>query len=260
MSVNGTWTNGSSNNYSNNSVGPHGWSNISVYAFNSSGTMNATAVSSTTRVANNPVTISNVSGSYTFTAGDTLSVYPASSDPDSDTPTFARNFTNGTFYTGNGTLLFTTTSSDTGIHSWQINVTDGYGSVSSANFTVTVSAVPTPTPTPPPPVTPVLTTITVSPATASVVVGNTQSFTASPKDQFGNPIAAIVTWSSSNTSVGTITSSGLFTAIAPGMTAITATSGNVSGISIVTVTISTDTTPTLLIVTQPIDKQVFITS
>ncbi|VVB96365.1 Bacterial Ig-like domain (group 2) [uncultured archaeon] len=251
VSVNGTWINGSFNTYNNNSVRPHGWSNISVYSFNSSGTgtLNTTAVSQNTQVANNPVTIGNVSTSYTVTARNTLSIYPTSSDPDGDTSTFARNFTNGTFYTNNGTLLWTTTGSDIGIHSWQINVTDGYGSVSSANFTVTVIAQP-----------PVLTIITVSPATASVVVGNTQNFTASPKDQFGNPIAANVTWSSSNTSVGTITSAGLFTAIAPGMTAITATSGNVSGISIVTVTISPDTTPPLLIVTQPIDNQVFITS
>ncbi len=143
VSVNGTWTNGSARNYSNNSgLAPHGWSNISVYSFNSSGTgtMNVTPVSGNTQLLNNPVTISNVSAGYTLTAGDTLSVYPASSDPDSDTPIFGRNFTNGTFYANNGTLLWPTASSDTGIHSWQINVTDGYGSVSRANFTVTVNA------------------------------------------------------------------------------------------------------------------------
>lgn len=85
--------------------------------------------------------------------------------------------------------------------------------------------------------TPVLTTITVLPATASVIEGKTQTFTASPKDQFGNPINATVTWSSSNESVGTITSDGgVFTAKAAGMTTITATSGSVSGTATVTVT------------------------
>jgi len=145
VSVNGTWTNGSSNTYKNTSVGPHGWSNLSVFAFNSSGagTLSAIPLSQNAQVANNPVTIGNVSGSSTITAGNTLSIYPTSSDLDVDTPTFARNFTNGTFYTNNGTLLWTTTGSDTGIHSWQINVTDGFGSVSPANFTVTVTPTPT---------------------------------------------------------------------------------------------------------------------
>ncbi|MDO9098190.1 MAG: PGF-pre-PGF domain-containing protein [Candidatus Methanoperedens sp.] len=142
VSINGAWTNGSANTYVNSTLSPHAWQNVSVYAFNNSGTgtLNATPASSNTRVANNPVTIGNVSGSYTLTVWNTLSIYPTSSDLDGDTPAFARNFTNGTFYTNNGTLLWTTTSGDVGIHYWQINVTDGFGSVSSANFTVTVNA------------------------------------------------------------------------------------------------------------------------
>ncbi|MCX9084029.1 MAG: hypothetical protein OIN87_04420 [Candidatus Methanoperedens sp.] len=139
VSVNGIWTNSSSNSFKNTSVGPHGWSNITIYAFNSTGTLSATPLSRNTQVANNPVSIGNVSGSYTIAAGNTLSIYPNSSDQDGDTPVFNRNFTNGTFYTNNGTLIWTTASSDTGIHSWQINVTDGYGSVSQTNFTVNVT-------------------------------------------------------------------------------------------------------------------------
>ena len=129
--------------YNNSGLSAHGWSNISVYSFNNSGTgtLNETPVTANTQVPNNPVSIGNVSSSYTLTAGDMLSIYPTSSDLDGDTPTFASNFTNGTFYANNGTLFWTTTGSDEGIHSWQINVTDGYGSVSFANFTVTVTAV-----------------------------------------------------------------------------------------------------------------------
>ena len=83
--------------------------------------------------------------------------------------------------------------------------------------------------------------ITVSPAVASVVVGSTQTFTATPKDRFGNPIIVVVMWSSSNTSVGTINAStGGFTAIAEGTSTITVTSGNVSG----TATLTTTPTPT----------------
>ncbi|VVB96495.1 Concanavalin A-like lectin/glucanases superfamily protein [uncultured archaeon] len=81
----------------------------------------------------------------------------------------------------------------------------------------------------------VLTTITVSPSSASVAKGSTQTFIASPKDQFGNPVAATVTWTSSNISVGTITSGGLFTAISAGTTTITAASGVINGTAATTV-------------------------
>ena len=142
ISVNGSWTNGTTSTYDNTTVAAHGWSNISVYSYNSSGTgtLNTTSVSNNTQVSNNLVTIGNISSSYTVTAGDTISIYPTSSDLDGDIPTFGRNFSNGTFYTNNGTLVWTTESMDTGPHSLQINVTDGYGSESSSNFTITVTA------------------------------------------------------------------------------------------------------------------------
>jgi hypothetical protein len=89
--------------------------------------------------------------------------------------------------------------------------------------------------TPPTPV-PVLTEIIVSPATTSVVVGGTQTFTAVTLDQFSNSIAATVTWSSSNTIVGTIDSTSRFTALSAGTTTITASSGSVSHTATVTVT------------------------
>ncbi len=90
---------------------------------------------------------------------------------------------------------------------------------------------------------PVLTTIIISPTTLSIEVGNSNIFTASPKDQFGDPFPATVTWGSSNTNIGTIDSLiGIFTAISQGSTIITATSGTVSGISVANVT--TVTPPT----------------
>jgi hypothetical protein len=85
---------------------------------------------------------------------------------------------------------------------------------------------------------PKLTTITVSPATASAIVaiGYKQQFTASTLDQNGNSITETVTWSSSDTNVGTIDSAtGVFTAVAIGMTTITASYGGITGTSITTV-------------------------
>ena len=83
---------------------------------------------------------------------------------------------------------------------------------------------------------PVLTTISVTPSPVTVVQGNTQTFTASPKDQFGKPIVASIVWSSRNTTVGAISASGVLTAVSAGTTAVTATSGSVKGTASVTVT------------------------
>jgi uncharacterized protein YjdB len=117
----------------------------------------------------------------------------------------------------------------TAIAAGTTTITASSGSVSgTATATVTL----------PPPV---LTTITVSPATASVVAGSTQTFTADTRDQYGNPFPTTVTWSSSNTAVGTIDSNGLFTAIAAGTTTITASSGSVSGTATATVRLPTVT-------------------
>jgi plastocyanin len=88
-----------------------------------------------------------------------------------------------------------------------------------------------------------LTTIAVSPPSISLTVGDTQTFTASPKDQDGAAFPATVTWTSSNTTVGTVDSSGNFTALAPGTSMVNATNGSVIGTAIVTVAISVDIIP-----------------
>ncbi len=101
---------------------------------------------------------------------------------------------------------------------------------------------------------PVLTTITVTPAIASLTAGGSQTFTAAGFDQFGAPIAIspAVVWSSSDTAVGTIdATTGAFNALAAGRTTITAmngTSGTVSGTATVTVT-ATASPPVLTTIT-----------
>jgi uncharacterized protein YjdB len=85
----------------------------------------------------------------------------------------------------------------------------------------------------------VLTSITVSPATANIIVGATRAFTATPKDQNGNTIAATLTWTSSNTTVGNVDATGKFTAATAGTATIKAANGSVNGTATVTVTSST---------------------
>jgi hypothetical protein len=82
-----------------------------------------------------------------------------------------------------------------------------------------------------------LTSIAVTPAHPSTQAGNTQPFTATGtySDNSTQNISTQVTWSSSNTGVATINSSGLATAIAAGSSSITAKLGSVSGSTTFTV-------------------------
>ena len=93
----------------------------------------------------------------------------------------------------------------------------------SGTASVTVTAVP-------------VASVTVTPASASVNEGNTVQLTATPKDVNGNPLSGrVVTWASSNTSVATVSSSGLVTGKVAGSAMITATSEGQSGTSAITV-------------------------
>src|SRR6266581_437947 len=97
----------------------------------------------------------------------------------------------------------------------------------SGSSAVTVTAGPLP-----------VASVTVSPASASVPVGQAVQLTATPKDASGNPLTGrTVTWTSGNTSVGTVNASGLVTGVVAGSTTITATSEGQSGTSVVTVTL-----------------------
>lgn len=83
----------------------------------------------------------------------------------------------------------------------------------------------------------VLSTITVTPASPSVIAGNTFQFTATCNFTDGSSSAcAAPTWSSSATTVATINSTGLATAVAAGTSTITAALGAISGTTVLTVT------------------------
>ena len=85
-------------------------------------------------------------------------------------------------------------------------------------------------------VTPVLTTVSVSFASASLYPGQTTTATAAGLDQKSAPISiGTVTWFTNNAAVATINGSGAVTAIAAGTAQITATSGATSGQATLTV-------------------------
>src|SRR5437870_123448 len=79
--------------------------------------------------------------------------------------------------------------------------------------------------------------VSVSPASATVLAGQAVQLTATPKDANGNPLTGrTVTWTSSNTSVAIADVNGNVTGMAPGSATITATSEGQSGTAAITVT------------------------
>jgi uncharacterized protein YjdB len=82
-----------------------------------------------------------------------------------------------------------------------------------------------------------LTSITVTPSTASIAAGSPQSFTATGNFSDGSSldITRQVTWDSSTNSVATISSGGVAQGIAAGSTTISATNNGVTGTATLTV-------------------------
>src|SRR5438874_1587686 len=82
--------------------------------------------------------------------------------------------------------------------------------------------------------------VDVTPPTATVQAGQTVQLTATLKDASGNTLSGrTVTWSSNNTSVATVSSSGLVSGVTPGSATITATSEGKTGTAGITVTAPT---------------------
>ena len=83
---------------------------------------------------------------------------------------------------------------------------------------------------------PAVASVVVSPASATVPVGQTLQLTGTPEDANGNPLSGrTVGWSSDNTAA-TVNGNGLVTGVAPGSATITAMSEGKSGSASITVT------------------------
>jgi hypothetical protein len=79
-------------------------------------------------------------------------------------------------------------------------------------------------------------TVTVSPVSATLAVGATQQFTAVLKDANGNTLTGrAVAWTSSNTAIALVSSTGLATALAAGPATVTASSEGQNGMAAITV-------------------------
>jgi hypothetical protein len=98
----------------------------------------------------------------------------------------------------------------------------------------TPSTPPTPTPPPPPPAS--VATVELAPASATIIVGETSTFTATLRDANSNTLAGrTVAWSSSASTIASVSQSGVVTAVAAGgPVTITATSEGRTGTAQVT--------------------------
>jgi trimeric autotransporter adhesin len=82
---------------------------------------------------------------------------------------------------------------------------------------------------------PTVTRIDLSPGSASVIAGQTSTFTAAPKDAAGAAVTGqTISWSTSDASVATV-SGGVVTAVKPGTANLIASIGSVQGTAAVTV-------------------------
>lgn len=89
-------------------------------------------------------------------------------------------------------------------------------------------------------VNPNLTTVTVGPATPSIQQGGTFQMTATGTFDDGSQktLTGNVLWSSSDSTIATVSNSGVVSGVSAGSATITATSGTVSGSTSVTITLA----------------------
>src|SRR3989442_1589089 len=86
--------------------------------------------------------------------------------------------------------------------------------------------------------------VAVGPASAGVLLGATQQFTATVLDGAGSLLTGqTIAWAASNPAVATVNGTGLVTALASGTTTVTATTGGVTGTATLTVTVPVSTKP-----------------
>jgi hypothetical protein len=138
-----------------------------------------------------------------------------------------QNLTNSVSWTSSNTSL--STISNTGLAS---GVGPGSSTIQATSGSVTGSTTLNVT------AATVLSSIAVTPTNPSIAKGSTQQFTATGRYSDGSTqnLTNSVSWTSSNTSVGTISNTGLASGVGPGSSTIQATSGSVTGSTTLTVT------------------------
>jgi len=133
------------------------------------------------------------------------------------------------------------TFSKAGDYDLLVTIVDGVGNQISSLVKVTVNATPT--------------AVAVQPAVATLQPGQTQNFSATVEDQFGDSLAVqpVLTWTIP-AAAGTVDSAGVVMAAtaAGGPFMLTATAGTVSGTSQVTIAAGPDTVAPMVVLSAPL--------
>ncbi len=138
--INGTFVQNKTIPFYNLTANPHNTSTISLRTVNVTNGVYSTWNNLTSVIPNNPITISGVSSSYSIIEGDSLSIDANYTDADSDTGVFATNATKGSLNSGTGVWSLNSVIGDAGTYQWNVSVSDGYGSTSTANYTLTIES------------------------------------------------------------------------------------------------------------------------
>jgi hypothetical protein len=177
------------------------YANLIAPALIDSGTGSGPTITTPASATPSPVTgtTTNLSVAATDPAGAATLTYTWSvlSEPSgAKTPSFSANGTNAA---QNDTATFYLAGS----YTFQVTVKDGAGLTATSSVTVVVNQT--------------FTSVGVAPSTASVPEGKSQQFTATTLDQFGQamssqPAGSSFSWSLGSGSVGSVSTSGLYSA------------------------------------------------
>ena len=192
-----------------------------IELYKKSGTTTKTLSSIAVKTA--PTKTTYTAGEYFAPAG--LVITATYSDNSHEDISYSSNSSAFTFNPSTSTALTTTNTS--------ITITYGGKSCSQA---ITVNAATTPT----------VNSVTVSPSTLSLNLNGTNTGTLTATVSVSNGAAQTVNWSSSNSSIASVSSSGVVTGVAAGTATITATStvdSTKKGTCTVTVTSGSSTQP-----------------
>ncbi|MDI3487013.1 MAG: hypothetical protein PWQ51_1986, partial [Methanolobus sp.] len=130
VSYNGTWYNTSSTEFNTTDLIPHDWSNITVYAYNTTTSSLSSGIESSVQITNNPISITDIPSIYAVSESGIVTVDANFTDVDyTDVATFGCNRSDlfSDFNETDGTATWTTDHSDAGTYYVEFNVTDGYG-------------------------------------------------------------------------------------------------------------------------------------
>jgi PKD repeat protein len=184
----------------------------------------ATPAAATPSPVTGTTTALSVLGASDVGAANLTYTWAATTEPTGANPTFSANGTNAA---QNTTVTFNTAGS----YTFTVTINDGQGGTVTSAVNVTVNQT--------------LTTISVTPASSALNENQTQQFSATGYDQFGNTMASQPTFTWSKTAgIGSVNGSGLYTSPgAAGTATVEATSGSVNGTAAVTIT---DSPPTVV--------------